>query len=240
MEVVRMSTESMPMEHTQAERDAAWEKEKREVEIAPLRLDVILKLSLYRQLGWNVTAFLPMILETSRAKRILGEKKIAEVTDALNDTSVSYPHRTINALMALDIFRPFEIAFLTECFFGMNTKANLSDLHTYHEWELAENPDQFETWISRLNLLIGAEISFAPALESVSANGADGLSVYSQKLIEALHTGQGFADTLIADKAVDPWISFILKEGEDSGNFAKALSLIHEGLNKERKLKYAF
>lgn len=225
------------MEETQAERDAAWEKERREVEIAPLRFDVVLKLSLYSRMGWDNAGFLPVVLESNRAQRVLGEKKITEVLEKLNDTSVSYPDRIINGLETLEIFRPFEMAFFKYHFTLQQNREKLNDLHAYHEWELAENPDQFATWVARLNLLIGAGISFAPALESASANGADSLSGYSKKLIDALHSGQGFTDTLIADNAVDPWISFILKEGEDSGSFDTALSLIHEGLNKERKLK---
>lgn len=224
------------MEETEAERDAAWEKERREVEIIPLRFDIVLKLSLYSQMGWNSVAFLPMVLESKRAQRILGEKKITEVMNKLNDNSIPYPHRIINGLAALEIFRPFEMEFFRYHFSLQQNREKIKDLHAYHEWELEEKPDQFATWIARLNLLIGAGISFAPALESVSANGAERLAGYSKKLVDALHTGHSFTDTLIADKAVDSWISFILQEAEDTGNFDKALSLIHEGLNKERKL----
>lgn len=225
------------MEYTQAERDIAWEKERREVEITPLRLDVVLKLSLYSRLGWNTTEFLPLVLESNRAKRILGGKKIGEATDALNDTSIPYPYRTINGLAALEIFRPFEMEFFKHHFTIQQNREKINDLHAYHEWELAEKPDQFATWIARLSLLIGAGINFIPALDAVSANGADSLSVYSKKLVEILREGGSFSETLITDKAVDPWISFLLKEGEESGNFDTALSLVHEGLNKERKFQ---
>lgn len=232
-----MKTANELMEEAQAKDDAAWEKERREVEITPLRFDVVSKLSLYSRMGWNTVAFLPAVLESNRAQRVLGEKKIEEVLNKLNDVSVPYPNRVINGLDALEIFRPFEMAFFKYHFTLQQNREKLNDLHSYHEWELAEKPDHFATWIARLNLLIGSGINFVPALEAVSANGADSLAGYSKKLVDALHSGHGFADTLIADKAVDPWISFILKEAEDSGSFDTALSLIHEGLNKERKLK---
>lgn len=237
-----MTTAKDITETVQRNDQEEFQRELHQAALIPVRLGITHKLSLYLQISRTFGSFLPAVLDEHRVKSVIGQGAITQCLNLLeNPVGDTYGRKIANALDALGIYRPFELLFLKEYFdnsvYGSRDDVPLRSLVAYHEWEQTAHYSPSECWVARLSLLINGEVPIIPALEVAPLDGADSLREYSVSLAEKVSTGRQLADAMEDSNAMKPWVTAILREGESGGRLGKALSLVHEGLEKDRNFR---
>lgn len=228
------------MSETEMTHEERIEKSLREMEVRPLRMSIVHKLSMGERTGKSVDKNLLMALDSYRAKAVIGEEKLNASLKELEDVTLPYAERVIRVLAALGIFRPFEMAALRGHFeffnYGSRKVDGLLALVEYHSWETKDRYMELEQWFGRLDVLTKADVRFHDAVKVASADGADSMAEFSENLANRMLEGKTIADSL-EENDFAPWIVYLLDAGEKGGFLPEALVLIREGLAKEREIR---
>lgn len=228
------------MSETEMTHEERLEKSLREIEVRPLRMSIVHKLSMGERTGKSSSENLLMALDSYRAKAVIGEDNLNAALEELNTEGLVASERFISVLDRLGIFRPFEMAVFRghyeQLSFGNRKVDGLLALVEYHSWETKERFMHLEYWFARLDVLAKADVRFHTALKIVSAEGAESMAEFSENLASRMSEGKGIANSL-EENDFAPWIVYLLDAGEKGGFLPEALGLIREGLAKEREIR---
>lgn len=228
------------MSETEMTHEDRFEKSLREMEVRPLRMSIVHKLSMGERTGRRADENLRMALDSYRTKAVVGEEKLNAALEELNTEGLPYSGRIIRALAGLDIFRPFEMAVLRghyeQLSFGSRKVDGLLALVEYQSWETKDRFMHLEHWFARLDVLTKADVRFHTAVKVASADGADSMAEFSENFANRMLEGKYIVD-ILEENDFAPWIVYLIDAGEKGGFIPEALELICEGLAKEREIR---
>ena len=228
------------MSETEMTHEERLEKSLREMEVRPLRMSIVHKLSMGERTGKSADANLRMALDSYRTKAVVGEDKLNAALEELKVEGLPYAERIIRVLAALEIFRPFEMAVLRghyeQLSFGSRKVDGLLALVEYQSWETKDRYMHLEHWFARLDVLTKADVRFHTAVKVASAEGADSMAEFSENFADRMLEGNTIANSL-EENDFAPWIVYLLDAGERGGFMPDALGLVREGLAKEREIR---